>query len=116
MTEPEGTSSSDESRIRDVQITDTLTIRAKSPTEEQIAVVVKAAAAGQRNTALNGISAIDITFRVISALLVDKEDIDIIDQGLIDGTVTIKDLMKILGLDKEPDAKQAIKTRTRRGK
>lgn len=115
MTEPEGTSSSEEPGIRLVQVTPTVSVRAKTATESQVAVVVKAAAAGQRDMALNGINAIDITFRVITALLVDSEDIKILDDGLIDGTVTVKDLMKILGIDEEPDARQA-KSRTRRGK
>lgn len=116
MTEPEGTSSSEGPAIRKVQVTETISVQAKEPTESQVAVVVKAAAAGQRNLALNGISAIDIAFRVITVLLVNKEDVDILDEGLIDGTVTVSDLMKILGIGEEPDAKQAVKTRTRRGK
>ncbi len=117
MTEPEGTSPLDEEKTRLIQVTETLAVRARVPTEEQITVVVKAAAAGQRNIALNGLSAIDITFRVISALLVNKEDIDLIDDALIEGTVKVSDLMKILGMDEETGAKPPAKpTRTRRGK
>ncbi len=115
MTEPEGTSPAEEDKIRVVQLTETLSVRAKLPTEEQLAVVVKSAAAGQRNLAQNGLSAIDIAFRVITALLVDKADVERIDDALIDGTVKVADLMKILGLDE--DAKPAEKpARTRRGK
>ncbi len=114
MTEPEGTSPAEEDKIRVVQLTETLSVRAKLPTE-QLAVVVKSAAAGQRNLAQNGLSAIDIAFRVITALLVDKADVERIDDALIDGTVKVADLMKILGLDE--DAKPAEKpARTRRGK
>jgi len=98
------------------QVTDTISVWAYMPTEEQMAVVYKSAAAAKRNIRLGGLTALDIVFRVIEKLLVDPADVEILDSALVDGTVRISDLSKIFGTGEESDDKPAAKVRTRRGR
>lgn len=91
-------------------------VMAKSPTEEQTLVITKSAAAARRNPAA-AFTAVDVVFRVVQALLVDPKDVDLIDTGLIEGTIKVGDLVGILGMDistnDEPKPKPA---RTRRSR
>jgi hypothetical protein len=97
------------------QVTDTVSVWAYEPTEAQMAVLYKAAAAAKRNIRAGGITALDLTFRVIEKLLVDEADVEVLDSGLIEGTITMADIVKIFGTG-ESDDKPAVKTRTRRGR
>lgn len=93
-------------------------VMAKEPTEGQATVLAKAMAAARRGKDdASALGAIDMVFRVSQALLVDPEDANRIDDGLIDGTIVPSDLSALLGLEADDDKpKPAPAKRTRRSR
>ncbi len=88
------------------------------PTEGQATVLAKAMAAARRGKDdASALGAIDMVFRVSQALLVNPEDSDLIDEGLINGTIVPSDLSGLLGLEDDDDKpKRAPAKRTRRSR
>lgn len=100
---------------RVIELNPSLSVRAIFPTEEQTLVITKSVRAAQRLGGEASLTAVDVLFRVISTLLVDQEDADKIDTGLIDGSIRASDLMKIMAdPEDDTDAKPAARARRRR--
>jgi hypothetical protein len=102
---------------RDVDIIPGFTVRAREPTPEQIALMIKVTQGARRDMEAMGIQAIDTFFRIAERLLVKPaEDGARIDTALIEGTFKMADLAIALGLgDEEPkDDKPAPRVRRAR--
>lgn len=96
-----------------IKVTDEISVWAREPSESQLAAITKSSMAAQRDLAGHAVYAMDVVFRVITAILHDPNDIKRLDSALIEDEVTVKDLLKILGVDSE-DAKPAAKKSVRR--
>lgn len=114
MTRPVGTP---EDRTARLVTIGPISVMALPATEGQRTVIAKGAAAFRRDSS-NVFSALDIVFRVVQALLVNPEDVDRIDSGLIDGSIAPSDLAGVLGLGEDDDdsPKPTKAIRTRRGR
>lgn len=102
-----------------VKVNDAISVYMKTPTEDQVTVVAKEAAIAQRRDE-RAISTVRIFFRVFEALLVNPDDRELFDEGLIDGTVTVTEMTKAffsLAREEEDDDTPAApkpRVRTRR--
>jgi hypothetical protein len=90
-----------------------LTCYMRAPKEEQLAVVYTTMRAAERDPA-NYARALEMFFRMIERLLVDKDDAMRIDEALMDEKITFKQLADALeslvgGLSGKPTAKAPAK-------
>lgn len=76
-----------------VRINAKISVRMRTPTDDQVMVVTKQAAIARRRSD-RSFDAVGIFFRVFEAVLVDPDDIETLDQGLIDGGVTVEEMTK----------------------
>lgn len=110
MTEPVDTP-----KTRSVKLTGKLTVEVRYATSDQAAVVFKTARAAQRDVPKYGLQAIDALFRVVEKILVDPDDSQRIDDALMEGELTTRDLLKLFALEGE-DADETAPRRVRRGR
>ncbi len=98
-----------------VKINAKISVRMRTPNDNQVMVVTKEAAIARRK-ADRSLSAVAMFFRVFEAVLVDPEDVDLLDQALIDGDVTVEEMTKaFFSLTRgDEDASPAPARRTRR--
>lgn len=77
-------------------------------TEDQVAVGYKVAREAQKQqSGERAMRAVEVVFRIAEKLLVDHEDAERIEDGMIDGTLHIADVMKLFLGGVDEDAQQA---------
>jgi len=93
-----------------------LKVKMRRATEDQLMVLLKharlAEKAGTKEAALR---ATEVFFRIIEQLVVDPDDIERIDDGLADKTVTVKQITGAMEI-KGTDGPATAAARTRRGR
>lgn len=97
-----------------VHITDSLSVWATDATQDQTAVVMKAARLAERNPG-RSVEAVGLFFQVVEKLLLDPdEDVPAIDEAIINGEVTVEQLAKMFFTEDGADAEPAPAKRVRR--
>jgi len=92
-----------------VTLSNGLKVMVFAATEDQVAIGYKVAREAQKQaTAEKGLRAIEIVFRIAEKLLVDKEDVERIEDGMVDGDLHMADVMSLflggVNADAEPAA------------
>ena len=76
-----------------VRINDKISVRMRTPTDDQVMVVSKEAGIARRR-AERSMDAVTMFFRVFEKTLVNPEDVEILNDALVDGDVTVDEMTK----------------------
>jgi hypothetical protein len=93
-----------------------LKVRMQRATEDQMAVLAKVARAAEKDPQGKGLRAVEVFFRLVENLLVDRDDIERLEDALADRKVTLHQIAAQIKGEESANADKAPRPRTRRGR